>query len=495
MYSSNFRPHAAFTPPPDDYARYHYSSTPGSTTFGSRFSQTTTVPEQLVSGSFRPSTQPPPPPSSTDEDDHHVLRARSPSLYHEPRSKHCHDFPWKDQIDYHGDALVCGNQIMRPSLHVRLEKGFALERVKDASPPDIYWTSYRRNYFSICVSTMFDADDVRLPIAYRGRPVKAFGYRLTAATFSRNTEKDAELVQYGPKREKEGLGKPQIKRIPLPVAKDESTPSPDSSFRPVNAGTGRSVLGSDVPADALSYDNSFHTYERIQFKKATANNGKRRAQQQFYHLRVELLADMSAAGSSTPIWEPLALRVSEGIIVRGRSPSHYKAEADEQDDLVDAPSPRIKHESPAPTYLPRISPAPSKQHRPLPPLDAPGSSIVSPASYHYSRPLHHEHYTHTAAPSISREEPLDRNTLDTWRKNPTTSEGYSYFPGPIYRRNREGETYATASSNMETALQQEYRGAAPGLAWDPSYPDDYEASGSHGLYPRNLPSGFSSSST
>lgn len=69
------------------------------------------------------------------------------------------------------------------------------------------------------------------------------------------------------------------------------------------------------------------TFERIQFKTATANNGKRRAAQQYYFLLVELLADV---GSQHPDrWIKVAFRMSAPLVVRGRSPSHY------QNDRID----------------------------------------------------------------------------------------------------------------------------------------------------------------
>ncbi len=69
-----------------------------------------------------------------------------------------------------------------------------------------------------------------------------------------------------------------------------------------------------------------HTFERIQFKNATANNGKRRAQQQYYHLKAELWADIRQDHTRMPVWVKVAHRVSNPVVVRGRSPSHYKNE-------------------------------------------------------------------------------------------------------------------------------------------------------------------------
>jgi meiosis-specific transcription factor NDT80 len=65
-----------------------------------------------------------------------------------------------------------------------------------------------------------------------------------------------------------------------------------------------------------------HTFERIQFQKATANNGKRRAQQQYFHVVVELFADVGRHGD--PQWIKIATSQSHPMVVRGRSPGHYK---------------------------------------------------------------------------------------------------------------------------------------------------------------------------
>jgi meiosis-specific transcription factor NDT80 len=81
------------------------------------------------------------------------------------------------------------------------------------------------------------------------------------------------------------------------------------------------------PQNAVTTSTAYqHTFERVQFKSATANNGKRRAQQQYYHLIVELYADIRQANSANPKWVKVAERSSSQVVVRGRSPSHYSNE-------------------------------------------------------------------------------------------------------------------------------------------------------------------------
>lgn len=69
-----------------------------------------------------------------------------------------------------------------------------------------------------------------------------------------------------------------------------------------------------------------HTFERLQFKQATANNGKRRAQQQYYHINVELYVDIRQKDANEPMWVMVARRSSCPVVVRGRSPIHYQSD-------------------------------------------------------------------------------------------------------------------------------------------------------------------------
>ncbi|MCJ1328282.1 hypothetical protein MMC10_004958 [Thelotrema lepadinum] len=82
--------------------------------------------------------------------------------------------------------------------------------------------------------------------------------------------------------------------------------------------------GVEIPGQPIS--TTTHTFGRIQFKKATANNEKRRAAQQHFILRVELLAEVFPEGQQSPTFIKVAQRRTCGIVVRGRSPGHYQDE-------------------------------------------------------------------------------------------------------------------------------------------------------------------------
>lgn len=171
-------------------------------------------------------------------------------------------------------------------LHAKMDRGFF--------KADNDWTCYRRNYFQ--VSSSFDvigATNSEIPCLLRHQDqlfqVDYFSIGITARVT--NNDKKIELVQHTPKRDKG----PQI--IPEP--------------RPLRA-------GGNLHLAPIGPNNTIVTFERLQFKTATANNGKRRAAQQYYEIIVDLYANSTVA---PPIC--VATCHSAPLVVRGRSPGHY----------------------------------------------------------------------------------------------------------------------------------------------------------------------------
>ena len=64
-----------------------------------------------------------------------------------------------------------------------------------------------------------------------------------------------------------------------------------------------------------------HTFPRNQFRAATQNNDARRSDQQFYHILLELKAEVIIAG--VPEFFTVASRMSEPPVVRGRCPLSF----------------------------------------------------------------------------------------------------------------------------------------------------------------------------
>lgn len=160
------------------------------------------------------------------------------------------------------------------------------------------WTCYRRNYFQ--VSSVFSIHgfnhyySMNEPIIYVKSndllyPVQRFLLGISAKIA--NGPKEIELIQHTPKRDKG----PQFKPSPKPI-------SP----------------GGNLSMSSVANSQNIVTFQRIQFKTATANNGKRRAAQQYYTCIVELFAE-----TDRNELVKVASCQSAPLVVRGRSPGHY----------------------------------------------------------------------------------------------------------------------------------------------------------------------------
>jgi hypothetical protein len=158
------------------------------------------------------------------------------------------------------------------------------------------WTCYRRNYFSVACGVRLEpecSDPVYLcsPDGVSQHEIVDFAVSIAAATDP--PWKRIELVQHTPKRDKGPQDRPP--RVIVNPLKD----------------------GSSEASETLPY------FERLQFKNATANNGKRRAAQAYFAILVEVWANI---GSNSESWTLIATRKSAPIVVRGRSPGHYSGE-------------------------------------------------------------------------------------------------------------------------------------------------------------------------
>lgn len=220
--------------------------------------------------------------------------------------------------------------MVRPDIHARVDKGFFLA--------DRDWTCYRRNYFSVICSYSLTPANHSLPLFLRRTTnsapehIVAFAMCISAVVDSPGG-KTVELVQHTPKRDKGPQQKPnKIKLSPQPAG--------GMSF----GGGSSSGMQQPPQAGGLEHDYQYGgpqtqqhqqhigVFDRIQFKSATANNGKRRAAQQYYHLLVELYADVGNASAAAQqpgaaqndgSWVKIAYKMSAPMVVRGRSPGHY----------------------------------------------------------------------------------------------------------------------------------------------------------------------------
>ncbi|CAI7578036.1 unnamed protein product [Penicillium pancosmium] len=211
-------------------------------------------------------------------------------------------------------------QTLKPEVQAKIGRGFFASDGK--------WTCYRRNYFAVNCSFSLHPWPSTVPLFIRHsdqtlEPIRGFRMCISAIVNGSYNE-TRPLVQHTPKRDK------QSERTPVPVIL-QPTPPPTLTAGSTGAG-GHAAF--PLSSQSLDYNSTFagapqpcqpptsHLFERIQFQKATANNGKRRAQQQYYNLVVELYAEVPRGDISD--WVQVARRHSHPMVVRGRSPGHYK---------------------------------------------------------------------------------------------------------------------------------------------------------------------------
>jgi meiosis-specific transcription factor NDT80 len=244
------------------------------------------------------------------------------------------------------DIVTGDGSTVRPEIICKIEKGFFFSQENS-------WTCYRRNYFSVSCSYALEPQTEGILYLRKkndrhdndAKPIQALAMKLSASTDGTNSRL-IDLVQHTPKRDKGPQLKVSHTKL-YPVSKSNgvstatsysgSTYSYQTSNGPLSSAPSLPLQAhttqSNEITEAIKAGITFppplattHTFERIQFKSATANNGKRRAQQQYYHLIVEMYADVRLDASHPEEWVKVAQKVSEQVVVRGRSPSHYQNE-------------------------------------------------------------------------------------------------------------------------------------------------------------------------
>lgn len=228
---------------------------------------------------------------------------------------------------YYSDAP---SSQVKPEINGTIDKGFFLAENE--------WTCYRRNYFScICSFQLPSPTHPQATLHFTptgsSQTYQVAGWAMCiSAVVADNDTHTIELVQHTPKRDKGPIAPPDKIRL--------NPKTPQASHHPLGHYAGAEM---GIPGSSRAYEQSLysqplqhpalhaslpteHTFERIQFKQATANNGKRRAAQQYYHLVVELYAYVGQQGQGNEQFLKVAHRKSAKMIVRGRSPGHYQSE-------------------------------------------------------------------------------------------------------------------------------------------------------------------------
>ena len=209
--------------------------------------------------------------------------------------------PWRVLYDRRDQAVPC-------SVHAK----FAREYLEDRTNHPPHHIIYRRNYFAISVDytlapptgsakgNLFVCDDNT-----RHR-VRALGIRVRAAKNHEHGE-DVAVSVFTAKR-----GPPINPAPPLEQKMQPNVPG-NSSVYAESTGHGSDALHRPI----------YHTFPRLQFRKATDNNGMRRKGQSFFRVVVELRA-LIMRGSGEEEWVQIASTVSGPLLVRGRCPNSFE---------------------------------------------------------------------------------------------------------------------------------------------------------------------------
>ncbi|CEP13726.1 hypothetical protein [Parasitella parasitica] len=241
-------------------------------------------------------------------------------------------------------------------IQAKMDRGFFLA--------DNDWTCYRRNYFQVSgafgihgLNHYYADQDTQCLVQVDGAfyPVRNFSMNISARVS--NSDKKIDLVQHTPKRDKGPQSTPTARLI---------------------------IPGGNLSMSSVGANQSIVTFERIQFKTATANNGKRRAAQQYYVCLVDLYAEIEGDKKIK-----IASCQSAPLVVRGRSPGHYSDNHDRYENTGNSipmgtvnPLPPSQHQNHQSDRY-NNAPAPAGPF-PRPPMTPPGilgSDYGSPYPY------------------------------------------------------------------------------------------------------------------
>ncbi|KAI7866815.1 hypothetical protein BDF14DRAFT_1808231 [Spinellus fusiger] len=240
-----------------------------------------------------------------------IRRRRKESVYMQDDSPHF------ERTKYNGNIYSTDRStVLDCRLHSKIDRGFFLA--------DNDWTCYRRNYFQVSstfmlqgIGMVYEGQDLPCMVEYENtlHPVRCF--MLGISSRIANSDKLITLIQHTPKRDKGPQCVPDPKLI-----------------RP----------GGNLSLSSASVNQSVVTFERVQFKSATANNGKRRAAQQYYVLLTQLYAKIDSGQLVN-----VATCQSAPLVVRGRSPGHYAESDATMARFETAPQEPLQHH-PRPAY-------------------------------------------------------------------------------------------------------------------------------------------------
>ena len=204
---------------------------------------------------------------------------------------------------------------------------------KKAAKQRNFWILYRRNYFAIQASYNLDGSHDSTPdetlylyrINHEPKPIQAL-FMCMRGVVENEEGPEIKIVVFSAKRRPIHEG-----TEPPPVEAQRMKPLPDSTkFFAESTGDRQDHL--KVPMN--------HTFHRNQFRAATQNNGARRTEQQFYHILLELKAEILVDG--VPKLFIVSSKMSDALVVRGRCPLSFKDKDEDKDKNGDIRNPDRK---------------------------------------------------------------------------------------------------------------------------------------------------------
>ena len=173
----------------------------------------------------------------------------------------------------------------------------------DAPPPPAELTCYRRNLFQITGSVTLPRT-LRYIMTDQGNRIPILAQELTVSA--------VESVEGNPVRI---ISVPWKTPTGTAINTTEDKAEKEPSSIPLDT-----MSGSDLDADYASFPIQ---WKRLQFRIATANNGRRKELQQHFVIKLKILATLSTGAKIS-----IAEAQSGAIIVRGRSPRNFQSRKD-----------------------------------------------------------------------------------------------------------------------------------------------------------------------
>ncbi|KAF9697291.1 hypothetical protein EKO04_004865 [Ascochyta lentis] len=172
----------------------------------------------------------------------------------------------------------------------------------DVQPPPTELTCYRRNLFQI-TGTVTLPRSMHVVLTDHGDQIPIMGQELTISATESLEGNPVKIISVPWKT-------PATSTVPVEDKTEKEPPT-----YPLDLSTGQ-----DMDSDYVNFPIS---WKRLQFRIATANNGRRKELQQHFVVRLKVQATL-ANGAKIPLCEIH----SSAIIVRGRSPRNFQSRKD-----------------------------------------------------------------------------------------------------------------------------------------------------------------------